>query len=308
MSNKPETDLQRQIREMREKMAAMDALDAAAKAGKAATETVDNAKAFFGFVGRVRKTWAVANENVFKPVGKILRPFLGWAWDSYRWGWNKFCYPTQPFHKSVLGMIKAPFLSMKNILSTAPKEQKEPEEVEQRGPFKPHRAAIAAAFTALALVPGLRQVPVVGAFIPDVFNTVAIGLIYEPPYDTARMLGNAMLHGGEIRTEKLFLNGRTEIDPENNVWSSGGCDEKPDCKPEDAVYFRIKPSLAHMAWSLATKATPFLADDVANAIPQVPSACVVKSYGSRWRASKYIESYPVMIDVQCQALSNIQPR
>lgn len=273
------------------------------------TQEAANQISYVGSVFRkIGDSFSWGNEKVVEPVLGCI-PFTKPLWqatlDQYKW----FCYPSETFPKAVLRGIQNVFGETSNSsLNIFRKEKKEfKPDIIPLGNFSRSRAGIAALTTVFALSPALNSIPLVGEFIPDIISDHAVATIYEPPYDAARMGLTALFNKGNLHKDTIYLNGKNEIDPKGDIWSVGGCEEKPNCTAEDAVSFRIKPSLMHQAWSLSTGRGPFLSDYVAVAVPNVPSKCEVTSYGMRWRISKWFNSYPILLEAQCSTLSNVLP-
>lgn len=252
---------------------------------------------------KVAEGFSWANQKVIEPVASCI-PFLSPLWKATQNQYSWFCHPSEPFGKAVWrGCRNAANRSVNGIqnLFRSDKVDFLPDSL-PKGEFSRSRAGIAALATAFALSPALKTLPIAGEFVPEIVSDHAVALLYEPPYDAARMGMTALFNGGALNKETIYLNGKNEIDPKNDVWSVGGCETKPGCTSDEAITFHIKPSLMHQAWSLATGRGPFLSDYVAVPIPNVPSKCEVTSYGVRWRVSKWLNVYPVLMDAHCDSL------
>ena len=287
-----------------------DVLSRIREVEKAAQETRDLARETanqISYVGRVFQKigagFSWINGQIIEPVLGVI-PFTKPLWKSALAHYEWFCYPSESFPKAVWrGAKNAMGRGGNSVLNFFRTDKKEfvPDSL-PLGDFSKTRAGIAALGTAFALSPVANTVPIVKDFVPDIISDHAIAVLYEPPYDATRMAITAAFNGGQLHHETIYLNGKNEIDPKNDVWSVGGCEGKPDCSNDDAVSFRIKPSLMHQAWSFSTGRGPFLPDYVAVPIPNVPSKCDVISYGLRWRVSKWLNSYPSLLDARCESL------
>ncbi|MGI9301192.1 MAG: hypothetical protein ACR2RB_00585 [Gammaproteobacteria bacterium] len=120
-----------------------------------------------------------------------------------------------------------------------------------------------------------------------------LGACVELVWDTSRM---AMSYkSGEI----WYLGKSQEIDPAGNVFSAQGC-ASVSCTDQTSIYFRIKPSIAHHAWSLYTNGNVFFPDFVAAGIQNDVNKCHVTGYGSRWKFFvRNWDIYPQILAVEC---------
>lgn len=95
----------------------------------------------------------------------------------------------------------------------------------------------------------------------------------------------ATLQGGlmalTMKREQVYLTQSEEIDPDNEVFNVRG-NTKPVSTPENALYYRVRPTLAHQLHSYAVYHTPFYAEDIASIAPGL-NRCEVVSYGFRMR-------------------------
>ena len=271
-------------------------------ASKSNENTFDSIAEFSSNVGIVANTILHIKEGahwlyqkVLIPLAQIF-PFINTLWTAYKNFWHWFCYPSAPLYQSVTkwGQRCMQRISCRaqNLFRKVPVNCVA-ESKQDSGKFSKSRAGIFVLLTLLILAWPLR--------IP-LAKDISFALCYELPYDATRMGINVLWHGGHFGKERLYLNGKNEIDPHANIWSVSGCEHATDCPPSDAVYFRVKPSVAHMLWSLITKQQIFISDDIAGVIPNVPSACDVKYYGARLRVLRWMQSYPVVLDVKCQVL------
>jgi hypothetical protein len=227
----------------------------------------------------------------------FLAPVFKTLWFAYRGLWEWFCHPEKSFLSELLHILRMVAQNLYcRLMSLVGKEKKFCAVVRplRRGKFSKTRAGVFISLTVLLLAWPLR--------IP-LLRDLSFALCYELPYDLTRMSVNLVLHGGSFAEDRLFLNGKNEIDHQNNIWSVSGCQNRPDCPPAEAVYFRIKPSVAHMTWSLLRKQQIFIPDDLAAVIPNVPAECNVKSYGARLRILRWMQSYPVLLDVRCEVIA-----
>jgi hypothetical protein len=294
---------------------AADILKRVKDAQKTAEETLrvtQEAANQISYVGRVFRGigngigWA--NDKVVEPVLGVI-PFTKPLWQATLRQYAWFCHPSEPFGKSVWRGVRNYTGAGVNSVANLFRSEKKDYSYDHMplGEFSKSRAGIAVLVTAIAASPIAEKIPFAGEFVPDIVSDHAAALIYEPPFDAARMGLTTLFNGGHLDKETIYLNGKNEIDPKGDVWSVGGCETKPGCSPEDAVSFRIKPSLMHQAWSFSTGRGPFLADYVAVPVPNVPSKCEVTSYGLRWRISKWLNSYPVLLEAKCEAQEPVIP-
>ncbi len=233
--------------------------------------------------------------KIIRPLIRIL-PFLKNIWQFYKRLWRWFCYPERKLYKEIYFQVSNFFKTFGQKspeVTDSINTDDEAESEKELARFSRGRAGVFICLTFLVFAWPLR-VP----YLKD----ISYATCYEPVYDSVRIAANMLLHGGKIRVETVYLNGKNELSAEDNYWSINGCEDKVECPPEDAVYFRVKPSLVHFIWSIVTKGLPFIADDVAGVVPNVPSQCRVKSYGSRWRLMKWMQSYPIALDVKCEML------
>ncbi len=294
---------------------AADILKRVQEAQKTAEETLrvtQEAANQISYVGRVfrgignRISWI--NDKVVEPVLGVV-PFTKPIWQATLRQYSWFCHPSEPFGSAVWRGVKNQTGAVANSLENLFRSEKQEYSYDRMplGEFSKSRAGIAVLVTAIAASPIAEKIPLAGEFVPDIISDHAAALIYEPPYDAVRMGLTALFNGGHLDKEVMYLNGKNEIDAKNDIWSVGGCETKPGCSPEDAVSFHIKPSLMHQAWSLSTGRGPFLPDYVAVPVPNVPSKCEVTSYGLRWRISKWLNSYPVLLEARCESQASVIP-
>lgn len=148
---------------------------------------------------------------------------------------------------------------------------------------------------ALTVVLGVQAIPsVIGG---DIARAV-VAEVVEPFKDSA-LMATSYKSG-----ETIYLSHAHEIDPDNNIWNVRGCEKPTDCDTEDAIYFRVKPSLMHNAWSAVSKKNPFFIPDhvIAPVAPGL-NKCTVASYGMRWRLMKYAQAYPYLLDAKCTPIT-----
>ena len=279
--------------------------ETATEAMKSAQETAENVGYIASTIRKVGAGFSWMNEKIFSPVGKVIpfaKPIARSVGNAYSW----FCHPSEPLHKAVWRGMKnkvgAASNTVANLFRSKDNKEAFTPSLLAMGEFSRSRAGIAALVTTFALSPLLNRLPIVGDFVPEAVSETASSILYEPPHDAFRMSLTALFNGGSLQHDTIYLNGKNEIVPENDVWSVGGCESSPKCDATDAITFHIKPSVMHHAWSLSTGHGFFLPDYVATPIPNVPSKCDVVSYGSRWRVSKWLNSYPQLLSAQCSPL------
>jgi len=223
-------------------------------------------------------------ENVFSPVGTVLNPVIGWSWRGYKAAWDAFCYPGQPLHKDLARWVAMPFRAMGHKLGLMEATTAHPE-----GEFSKKRAGIMLTATFLAAATLTPTMP------GDMLRSVSV----EPLWDGARMVTS-------LKTEKMYLSESKEIDPANDVHSVKAC-ETITCQDEDGsdngMYFLVRPSLAHQAYSLATKGNLFVPDLVVTPVRPGLNECSVTSYGARLRLFKYFNIFPSMLSAECTLIS-----
>lgn len=102
-----------------------------------------------------------------------------------------------------------------------------------------------------------------------------------------------------LHTETAFLTQTEEIDPAGDVHSIKGCRAIP-CSEADAIYYRVRPDLAHSAYSWITTGGPFFPDLTASVVAPGVNKCTVTSYGFRMRLLRGWGVYPDMLDATCE--------
>lgn len=105
------------------------------------------------------------------------------------------------------------------------------------------------------------------------------------------------------KTETIYLSASQEIDNNNNIWVVRGCKETI-CDSNEALYYRIKPSLFHHVWNLVDSGHFFLSDALGASIPLRPTQCEVTSYGFRKRMTILFNIYPTILKVNCKIAPN----
>lgn len=284
MTNAPENDLLAQARALRE------------KAGKIGTDTKDAFRKTtigqvhenLGIIARTieqtKDTYQWTKENVFYPVGRTLEPVLGWAWRGYKSAWNAYCYPSQPLRKDLARWAAMPFRAIGHKLGLMESSKAHPE-----GEFSKKRAGMMLTATFLAAA----------TLTPTIPGEMLRSITVEPVWDGARMAVS-------LNTGKMYLSESKEIDPANDVHSVKAC-ETLTCQDEDGsdngMYFLVRPSLAHQAYSLATKGNLFVPDLVVTSIRPGINECMVTSYGARLRLFKYFNIFPSMLSAECHPIN-----
>jgi hypothetical protein len=153
--------------------------------------------------------------------------------------------------------------------------------------LRPTRAkamVLTTAFLASAMIPGMIGAPA----------RATIGAVGEPISDGVKM--TLFMHKDEI----VYLNDQHIHDAKENVWVVKGT-TKPNGDVNDAILFKVKPSLMNDLWQWKNKGDPFfLPDRVVS--PVAPSgngtAYRVTYYGARWRIATWLQAYPYLLDVQ----------
>ncbi|MFX4299994.1 hypothetical protein [Pseudosulfitobacter pseudonitzschiae] len=84
-----------------------------------------------------------------------------------------------------------------------------------------------------------------------------------------------------MKREQVYLTQSEEINPDMELFNVRG-NTKPVSTPENALYYRVRPTLAHQIHSYAVYQTPFYAEDIASIAPGL-NRCEVLSYGFRMR-------------------------
>jgi hypothetical protein len=110
----------------------------------------------------------------------------------------------------------------------------------------------------------------------------------------------AVLYAATVRVdEKVYLLGSQEINSQEGTHTIEGCSELP-CNNHDAIYYRTENTWFHHVWSLARGEGIFFAEYVGAAVPYATSACVITSYGFRFKiTSRIFNVYPYMLAVSC---------
>jgi hypothetical protein len=84
-----------------------------------------------------------------------------------------------------------------------------------------------------------------------------------------------------MKTEEVYLTQSEEIDPNGELFNVRG-NTSAVSTPDNALYYRVRPTLAHQIYSYAKYHTPFYAEDIASIAPGL-NRCEVTSYGVRVR-------------------------
>lgn len=120
------------------------------------------------------------------------------------------------------------------------------------------------------------------------------------------LLPSAVLTGWQIglsqltwQNETLYLTSAEEVDPENEIHSIRGCRAIP-CSEADSVYFRVRSTWLHSAYSYWNRGHAFYPEEVAGVIAPGVNKCEVVSYGIRVKAlMRGWGIYPDMLDAVC---------
>jgi hypothetical protein len=123
-------------------------------------------------------------------------------------------------------------------------------------------------------------------------------------------LCDSVLIATSLRTEVFYLSQSEEVDPEQNVHAVRGCRSRGECSELDAVYFRVRPRLAHDVWKLFAYGNPvYVPDHVVAPIAPGINECHVTYYGYRMTASwiarilRSLQVYPTLLEVKCSHLN-----
>lgn len=84
-----------------------------------------------------------------------------------------------------------------------------------------------------------------------------------------------------IKTEEVYLTQSEEIDPDTELFNVRG-NTSTVSTPENALYYRVRPTFAHQLYSYIKHHSPFYAEDIASIAPGL-NRCEVISYGFRLR-------------------------
>lgn len=102
-----------------------------------------------------------------------------------------------------------------------------------------------------------------------------------------------------MKRETIYLNNAEEVDPEGNVHAIRGCANIP-CSESDAIYFRVRPTLAHTIYALVDHGRVFYPDYTASVVAPGVNECEVVSYGIRIKAlMRGWDVFPDMLDATC---------
>ncbi|MDB5490671.1 MAG: hypothetical protein JWO78_520 [Micavibrio sp.] len=266
-------------------------------------ETYDQASMIGRTFSRIAVGFSWVNRKIIDPVMSLLpvvRPLWKAALRQYDW----FCNPREPFKDAVGRGYNNFYNHKKNAVANLFRKEKaefQPSVAEGMPTFSKTRAGIATLTTAFLLAAPAEQTPI-APFVPDWISEASHAFPYETLYDAGVMTATALFNKGSLHHEVIYTNGATEIDPKHDLWNVKACEKTAYCGSEETLYFRIKPSIMHQAWSLSTGHGWFLPDYAAAAVPNVPSKCDVTTYGMRGRISKRLNVYPNMLDVKCEAL------
>lgn len=123
-------------------------------------------------------------------------------------------------------------------------------------------------------------------------------------------LCDSVLIATSLRTEVFYLSQSEEVDPEYNVHAVRGCRVRGECSELEAVYFRVRPRLAHDVWKLFAYGNPvYVPDHVVAPIAPGINECHVTYYGYRMTASwiarilRSLQVYPTLLEVKCSHLN-----
>lgn len=144
----------------------------------------------------------------------------------------------------------------------------------------------------------------VAAFTPTSIGDAVRFVTIEPVMDGFLILASK-------KSETFFLNNSEEIDHFRNIHAVRGCRIEGMCSEKDAVYFRVKPRLAHDVWKFIEYGNPiYVPDHVVAPIAPGVNKCKVTYYGYRMTSSwisrliRSFQIYPTMLEASCVFLGN----
>ena len=140
--------------------------------------------------------------------------------------------------------------------------------------------------------------------IVAMFTPTGVGSFIR--FFTVEPIVDGILMTTSMRIETFYLNNTEEIEPEENIHSVRGCKSEGVCAEKDAVYFRVKPRLAHDIWKFINYSNPiYVPDHVVAPIAPGVNKCSVTYYGYRMTSSwiarllRSLQLYPVMLEASC---------
>lgn len=84
-----------------------------------------------------------------------------------------------------------------------------------------------------------------------------------------------------MKEEVVYLTDSAEIGPDEEIFNVRG-NTKPVSTPDNALYYRVRPTLMHTIYSWIVYHQPFYPEDIASVAPGL-NKCTVVSYGFRSR-------------------------
>lgn len=103
------------------------------------------------------------------------------------------------------------------------------------------------------------------------------------------------------KKERIYLIQSEEIYPDDNIWGVRGCYNE-NCDSDTSLYYRIEPSLFHLAWNMTHHGSIFLPDAIGASVPTGLTQCEVVSYGLRLRILMRFNIYPKILQINCDNL------
>ncbi|MEP3665810.1 MAG: hypothetical protein ABJN42_03640 [Roseibium sp.] len=105
-----------------------------------------------------------------------------------------------------------------------------------------------------------------------------------------------------MKHEQVYLTQSEEIGVSEELFNVRG-NTKPVSTPENALYYRVRPTIAHQIYSYWNYSTPFYAEDIASVAPGL-NKCDVVSYGFRMRLLvRGWGIYPDMLWSSCEPVN-----
>jgi hypothetical protein len=141
-------------------------------------------------------------------------------------------------------------------------------------------------------------------------ETVPLGWIRFVALDDADPFGAAWrvaMMASTWRQEKEYLISAEEVDAVEGIHAIRGCRQIP-CAEEDAIYFRVRGTLAHTIWSVVARGTFIYPDCTASVVAPGVNLCDVTSYGIRVTALiRGWDLYPDMLYATCTRMKVSRP-
>lgn len=103
--------------------------------------------------------------------------------------------------------------------------------------------------------------------------------------------------------EKVYLTNSQEINTDEDIHAIRGC-ESLTCSEENAIYFRVRPTVITHLYSIVNHGNIFYPDLTASVVAPGMNECEVASYGIRIKTlMRKWDIYPDMLSATCKPLN-----